>query len=383
MAKRKKILFVIESLSGGGAEKILSVILRNTDTARFDVTLCCIVNTGQYLTDIPEHIKYKYIIPDPDDCKSSWDKWIYRLKYKLVYSWLPLSWVYRLWIPKGNDFEVAFVEGFATKLISKSNSRAKKVAWLHTDYGYNHWTTKIYRNNSEENNAYSAFDSVICVSEIVEQSLLKLYPNLKNTVVKHNPIDDRNIRQLSRKPATIILPIGDTSVKLVSTGRLVHQKGYDRLLPIVKRLIDDGLNVSLTILGEGGDRYLLEEYIGTNDLSGRVSLPGFVGNPYAVMARHDVFVCSSRAEGYSTAVTEALILGLPVVTTECSGMKELLGERNEYGIVTPNDDEALYQAVKSIVTDVDLLRSYKSKAEERGKDFSLSRLMKPIEEIFE
>ena len=119
MDKHKKILFVIESLTGGGAEKILSVILRNINTAKFHVTLCCIVNTGQYLKDIPKNINYKYIISNPKDCKSFWSKLIYNLKYKLVYFWLPLNWVYRLWIPKGNDIEVAFVEGFTTKLISK------------------------------------------------------------------------------------------------------------------------------------------------------------------------------------------------------------------------------------------------------------------------
>ena len=380
MAKRKKILFLIETLSGGGAEKILSIILRNIDTTKFNVSLCCIVNTGQYLKDIPKYIKYKYIIPDPNDCRSSWDKLIYILKYKLVYSLLPHNWVYRIWVPKGNEIEVAFVEGFATKLLSKSTSPTKKIAWLHTDYNYNHWTTKIYKNNSQENNAYSKFDSIICVSKIVEQSLLNLYPNLKNTIVKYNPIDDTNIRQLSQETASLKFN-NDSTIKLISTGRLVPQKGYDRLLPIIKRLINEGLNVSLTILGEGGDRNQLEEYIKTNNLTEQVFLPGFVENPYAVMAQHDIFVCSSRAEGYSTAVTEALILGLPVVTTDCSGMKELLGENNEYGIVTQNEDNALYHGIKQLITDSKLIDYYRQKALSRSKDFSLPRLMNSVEEI--
>ncbi len=382
MAKRKKILFIIETLSGGGAEKILSVILRNIDVSKFNVTLCCIVNTGQYLKDIPEYIKYKYIIPNPNDCKSTWDKWMYRLKYKLVYSWLPLSLVYRLWVPKGNDIEVAFVEGFSTKLISKSTSAIKKIAWVHIDLLNNHWTEIAFRNAHEEAEAYSKFDNIVCVSNNVEQSMARLFPDISSLKVAYNPIDDQNIRQLSREKTSLKID-NDATIKLVSTGRLVPQKGYDRLLPIIKRLINDGLKVSLTILGEGGDRQQLEEYIETNNLTNRVSLPGFVDNPYAAMAKHDIFVCSSRAEGYSTAVTEALILGLPVVTTDCSGMKELLGNDNEYGIVTPNDDEALYRGIKSLADDDNIFQLYKSKATERGKDFSLSRLMSSIEKIFE
>ena len=63
MIPRKKILFLIESLSGGGAEKILTTILNNINTNKFDVTLCCIVNTGQFLNDIPNNVAYQYIIP--------------------------------------------------------------------------------------------------------------------------------------------------------------------------------------------------------------------------------------------------------------------------------------------------------------------------------
>lgn len=382
MDKHKKILFVIESLTGGGAEKILSVILRNINTAKFHVTLCCIVNTGQYLNDIPKNINYKYIISNPKDCKSFWSKLIYNLKYKLVYFWLPLNWVYRLWIPKGNDIEVAFVEGFTTKLISKSTSSAKKIAWVHIDLINNHWTKITFKNNEDEAFAYSKFNDIVCVSKKVKQSMSQLGYNIDCLRVLYNPIDDQDIRQLSKDDSSIKLG-SDGTIKLVSTGRLVNQKGYDRLLSIIKRLKDDGLNVSLTILGEGSDRKILEEYIKLNNLSDSVFLPGFVDNPYSTMAQHDIFVCSSRAEGYSTAVTEALILGMPVVTTDCSGMKELLGENNEYGIVTQNNDESLYQGIKELLENDKLIEHYREKALLRSRDFSLHSLMNSIEDIFQ
>ena len=150
-------------------------------------------------------------------------------------------------------------------------------------------------------------------------------------------------------------------------------------MPIIKRLIDEGIDISLTILGEGEDRNILEKYIVQNNLQNIVFLPGFVDNPYAVLAKHDIFVCSSRAEGYSTAVTEALILGLPVITTDCSGMKELLGENNEYGIIVENDDESLYLGLKQLLTQPSLIENYKQKATNRQKDFSLNSLMAEIQ----
>ena len=380
MTHRKKILFLIESLSGGGAEKILTTILNNINTNKFDVTLCCIVNTGQFLNDIPNNVAYQYIIPNPKETNSLWSKLKYKLKYKLVYSWLPLNWVYKLWVPKGNDIEIAFVEGFSTKLLSKSSSESKKIAWLHTDFGYNHWTPIVFKNNRQEETAYSKFDNVVCVSNVVKDSLLKIYPSLNNVIVKYNPINDIQICDMSTISSGIECRNVE-SLKLISVGRLAPQKGYDRLLPIIKRLYDNGHNISLTILGEGSERNKLEEYIAKNNLENIVSLPGFTPNPYSIIKEHDLFVCSSRAEGYSTAVTEALILGLPVITTDCSGMRELLGENNEYGVVVQNDEESLYNGIKKFLENKSYLEFYTTKAIERGKIYSLTSLMNEIEDI--
>ena len=380
MTPRKKILFLIESLSGGGAEKILTTILNNININKFDVTLCCIVNTGQFLNDIPSNVAYQYIIPNPKETNSLWSKLKYTLKYKLVYSWLPLNWVYKLWVPKGNDIEIAFVEGFSTKLLSKSSSKSKKIAWLHTDFGYNHWTPIVFKNNRQEEVTYSKFNNVVCVSHVVKDSLLKIYPSLNNVIVKYNPINDILIRDMSTISSGIKC-INVESLKLISVGRLAPQKGYDRLLPIIKRLYDNGHNISLTILGEGSERNKLEEYIAKNNLENIVSLPGFTANPYSIIKEHDLFVCSSRAEGYSTAVTEALILGLPVITTDCSGMRELLGENNEYGVVVQNDEESLYNGIKKFLENKSYLEFYTTKAIERGKKFSLTSLMNEIEDI--
>ena len=124
----------------------------------------------------------------------------------------------------------------------------------------------------------------------------------------------------------------------------------------------------------------MKQYIQKNHLDAFVKLLGFHSNPYKYIVQGDLFVCSSRSEGYSTAVTEALILGVPVITTDCSGMMELL-KNGECGIITPNDDEAFYQGLKSLLTDASLLEHYRQKAIERGKDFTIESLMKPIEDL--
>ena len=99
------------------------------------------------------------------------------------------------------------------------------------------------------------------------------------------------------------------------------------------------------------------------------------------MSKCDLFICASFAEGFSTAATEALIVGTPVCTVEVSGMKEMLGENNDWGIVTDNDEEALYQGIKCLLDDPGLLVHYREKAAQRGKTFSTENTVKAVENM--
>ena len=104
-------------------------------------------------------------------------------------------------------------------------------------------------------------------------------------------------------------------------------------------------------------------------------------NPYKYVAKCDLFVCASYAEGFSTAATEALIVGTPVCTVEVSGMREMLGSNNEWGIITQNNDEALYQGIKQLLDDPKLLQHYKRQAIIRGRDFSTVKTVQAVEQM--
>ena len=108
---------------------------------------------------------------------------------------------------------------------------------------------------------------------------------------------------------------------------------------------------------------------------------GYHTNPYKYVSKCDLYVCSSISEGFSTAATEALIVGTPVCTVEVSGMKEMLGEHNEYGVVTDNNEEALYEGVKSLLKNPEQLAYYKKQAQIRGKYFSTENTVRAVEEM--
>lgn len=106
---------------------------------------------------------------------------------------------------------------------------------------------------------------------------------------------------------------------------------------------------------------------------------GYRDNPYKYVANCDLYVCSSRREGFSTAVTESLIVGTPVISTDCSGAKEMLGENNEYGLVVENNEVALYKGLKYILDTPQWINHYKKKAAERGKYFNKSNTVSEVE----
>ena len=107
---------------------------------------------------------------------------------------------------------------------------------------------------------------------------------------------------------------------------------------------------------------------------------GYQLNPYKFVAKCDLFICASFAEGFSTATTEALIVSTPVCTVEVSGMREMLGD-SRYGLITENSEEALYQGIKSLLDDPDLLEHYRRQAVVRGKDFSTENTVKAVENM--
>lgn len=343
---KTKILFVIESFSGGGAEKVLSVLLKHFNYEEYEVTVCPIVDTGVYCEEVKKYVShYVPVVSYRGNCISRlWN----RIKYKLVYSVLPLKCVYDLFIPKGNDVEIAFCEGYVTKLLAHANSSATKVAWVHTDLTNNPWPLelRIYKSVEEETRAYASYDKIICVSNTVECAFGEKYGLKDRTCTIYNPIDVDGIRREAKSRECIK---DADHFNIISIGRLVPQKGYDRLLRVVRNLHDNYPSVRLTILGEGEERGKLEQYISEYKMLDYVFLPGFIKNPYSELAISDLFVCSSRAEGYSLVVAEAMVLGIPVVSTNCSGPNELLGN-GEYGMLVENSEDGLYNGIRTFLS---------------------------------
>ncbi len=363
-----KILFFIENLSAGGAEKVLQNLVNNMDIEKFDITVQTVwkENPEKYLN---ENIKYKYIYP----YYSKLNNYKYRLSalFKRIYS---------LHIKDNYDIEVAYLECGATKVISTStNKKAKKIAWVHCDLSKKMTNIEKFKKKSE--NWYKKFHKVVCVSKDVEKSFRSIYGNEFDTEVIYNVIDDYSIREKAGENVSDF-PFDEKIPTIVSVGRLSAEKRFDRLIEAHKVLLDEGFLNKLLIIGEGNEREALEQIIKAFGVEKTVTLLGFKSNPYPYIKNAHLLACSSDYEGFSSFVAEGLILGKAIVTTKCNGMEELLGS-SQYGIITECNGKALSKGIKKLLSDNSLKEEYERYATEKGKGFSIEASVKKTEDFFE
>ncbi|MFZ2715268.1 MAG: glycosyltransferase [Streptococcus suis] len=351
----KKILFAIPTLGGGGAERVLVNLVNSLDKSKYEITVFSLFDGGVNKQYLNSNIRYK-----------SFFKKLFRGNIHLL-KLFSSNLLYKLLIKDEFDIAISYLEGPTTRIISGCPfTRTKLINWVHIEIHDKKMLLQSYRSYSELIRSYKKFNRTVFVSMTAKIAFDKSFPDINtNKEVIYNTVDYSKIISNADEPISD-LEIDNDKINLVSVGRYTHQKGYERLLMIIKELANQEKNVHLYLIGKGEleDEYI--KIIKEQNLERYVTLVGFKTNPYKYVKSCDLFVCSSYSEGFSTAVTESLIVGTPVVTTLCSGMEELLGYNNEYGIITDNNDDALYEGIKSLVEDLDLLKKYREKATLRG-----------------
>lgn len=371
---KKKILFLMPAMTGGGAEKVLIDILRHLDYERYEVSLFLEYREGTYLDDIPDGV---HVIA----LHGRNNLWFQRLHRRLLeHGWLVgfYYWVYRLmclWKMRRQSYDVAisFMEGSAVRFHSYIFRKARKhLSWVHIDLLRKHWSLDFFRDEGEEWSIYGKMDTIVFVSWDAKRSFLKMYPTIDQgrCVVQYNLIDGKNIlRQIGA------IHVEKKKFTICMVGRLNRQKRYDRAIEVARRLKADGLDFELWILGEGELRNTIESQIKSSGLEETVLLKGFVKPPYPYVSQSDLFLCTSESEGLPLVIAEAFWMGVPVVSTNVTGPSELLGD-SEYGLLTGEDIDSIYHVVKSVMTDEQLRKHYAVKSCERAKIFSVEKFMK-------
>lgn len=367
--KKLKVLFLIPNLAYGGAEKVLVNLVNNLNKNKFDITVQTLFDVGvnrQYLNKDVHYIGGFKRMP--------------RGNSHIMKLFSPQK-LYSYLIKDKYDIIVSYLEGPTARIVSGcTNPDTKLVSWIHIEQHNGKVASGSFKNYNEALKCYSRFDKTICVSKSVKEDFQSIFDLKKPVDVLYNT-NESDLIVKKAKDKIVDVTFDKDVYNLVSVAKIVPSKGYDRLMKIHKKLLDDGIKNHIYILGIGEEQEKYEKYLKDNHLEDTFTFLGFRDNPYKYVKNADLYVCSSRREGFSTAVTEALIVGTPVVSTNCSGAYELLGDNNEYGIVTENDEDALYDGIKKILTEKGLLEHYAKQAKVRGQRFSTEKTVKAVEDM--
>lgn len=370
---KTKVLFLIPTLENGGAEKVLVNLVNNMDLKRFEITVQTLFDYGVHKARLRPEIRYCSFISKPPFRG-------YSHLIRILPSGLLAKWIIR----DHYDVVISYLEGSSAWITKGCQSKETKVvSWIHTVMDTERRLKIGFLTSKQALKTYKSADRLVFVS----QSALKAFSDTSGcTSNKFRVIYNTNESDYTKvlaKEKTEDIHFKSEEFNICSVGKITPNKGFDRLARIAASLRKEGYPVHVYAVGEGEQCAEIKQFLQKEGLSDYYTFLGYQQNPYKYISACDLYVCASYREGFSTAVTEALIVGTPVVSTNCSGAHELLGYNNEYGIVVDNTDQGILEGIRRMVSDKNLLATYKKQAVIRGASFSAEKTVKAVEDLIE
>ncbi|MGT2681935.1 glycosyltransferase [Streptococcus porci] len=243
------------------------------------------------------------------------------------------------------DIEIGFQHGVSTRAVVSTKNKANHIVWMH---GYDIGLLM--------EDYYKKADQIVCVSKF-NADRLKNELNYNVPIdYCYNPIDERLVIEKGNEPIDVR---SSSRVTFVTVGRLSEEKGYSRLITVVKRLKTHNYDLTLWIVGDGPEKNTLQKQVDELGLNDNVKFMGNQKNPHKFTSKADVFICSSLSEGYSTACTEAIMLGIPVISTDVSGAEEIIDDAS-CGCVVDNSADGLYYGMRHVLESPNIINEWKS-----------------------
>ena len=368
----KRILIIIPSLGGGGAERVLIDILNRFDYTKYNVELLVIHYYGPYINQINHNVTIHRIFNGPSTLIS---RVVTKAERLLSVHDIINKCKVRKLIKDTYDTIISFTTNEALYYHSYLFNKAKKnINWVHVDVekNHNHYPFSSHRS---EVAAYEHIDQLIFVSNDSQRAFNKVFDciNAAQTVI-YNLIDNDAIERKSKEEN-----IHNRIPTIITIGRIIPIKGFERLIQVARKMKEDGLVFQIQILGTGPLLGHLEYLAKREGVEGVVFFLGFKSNPYPYLKAADIFISTSLSEAFSLAVCESLCLGKAIVCTRTTGPIEIL--QNTYGILTTHDVNDIYLKLKELLTDPALIAYYQGKAIERSAMFDPKFTMNEIYKV--
>jgi len=330
--ERKKILFLLPSLTGGGAERVFTTLLRHLDRTRFEPHLALLQATGAYVEDIPADVPIHNL-------KASRVRYGAPAIVRLIWKIRPQTILATMGHLNMVLLSVNCLFPRHTKLLVREASMP--TALLNGKKNMKFWGW-MYRN------LYKRADRVICSSGAMVKDLEENFGVPRQKLLRiYNPVDIGRVRQMAGDGKC---PYDSgKSPNLVAVGRLSREKGVDVLIDAMPAVLRRFPDARLVILGEGPLEAELKEQARNLGLNENVVFLGFQGNPWLYLKHAAAFILPSRFEGLPNVLLEALALGTPVVVSDCpGGIREIRESVGNMAVVPPENPGALAEAIIAV-----------------------------------
>ena len=369
----KKVLFVINTLGGAGAEKALLELLKRFPKEQYEISLYVLLDQGELILQVPSHVKV--LNREYSDAsvlsregkkvlnKKIWKRlWIHGAVFRnfpfLIRNTVamikkgkisPDKLLWRVMSDSGQvirehyDMAIAYLEGGATYYVHDHVNADRKFTFLHVDYGFAGYTREL------DKNCYPDFERIFTVSDEVKKSFVKAYPECsKDTYVFHNLIDQKEIRRKAELPGGF--EDSYDGKRILTVGRLTAQKAYEISIDAMKILKDHGIKARWYVLGEGELRGKLQSQIDRLGLQKDFLLLGAKSNPYPYYKQCDLYVHATRFEGKGIAIQEAQTLGCTILVSDSSGNREQVIQ-DEDGMMCKLTPEDVSRNIEALLGD--------------------------------
>lgn len=361
----KKILFVINSLGLGGAEKSLTSLLNAIDFTRYEVDLLMFRPSGMFMKLLPEEV---HILPELSFLKSNKSLTIQLKHPKYLIARICATIGLRqnskkhilhdaqcYWKYAGSAFNellgsydvaIAWGQGNPTHYVAEKVNAKRKIAFVNADY------EAAGHNRSFDHIFYEQYDYIAAVSDKLAEIMKNVFPDMESKIVT---VYDINNASLINQMAKIENPFVNVSSDLivVTVGRLVKPKGYDLAIQASKILKDQGIDFKWYFVGDGPERLLIEQDVQKYNLQKNIVLIGAQSNPYTYIKNADIYVQTSRFEGYCLTLGEARILNKPVISTNFEVVYNQIRD-GENGLIVEMDPQKIADAIIRLSTDKEL-----------------------------
>ena len=377
--KKIKVLFRLRSLEMGGVPRVVLDLLRNLPKDKFDFTLMLNLYQGELIKDIPADIKL--IVVENGKEQMSSNPFIQKIqlvwrRLKLeVYNQFP-SILYQLKVPEKYDIEVS--PGYAEfdMVLNSPDKSSRKIGWFHTDVGYDKDKQRVLSRIEK----MKRFDFMIFGSQQTRQVIDDLYQVTypKSTVI-YNVI---KVDEVLKKADLFEYSYKTDFPVFSSMGRLHSRKGYHTLMKVHKQLLDDGFKHIIAVIGGGNEMENLMSQRKELNVEDSFLLLDSQTNPYPYIKASDYFILPTQSESYPLVIGEVMCMQKPIISTNVGGIAEMI-EDGVDGVLINYDEQEMYDAMKSFMTDQDLIQKITEGTATAYQKFDEQKIYRKVSEVFE